>query len=67
MLNGVSRLVEYDIRDALLRWIANRRGIEVASMVADRRTEDMMFAEARSGTADDIEPDLVPVPVGPSS
>ena len=41
----------YDTRDALLRWIARRRNIEVASMVADRRSEDAIFAEARSGTA----------------
>lgn len=41
----------YDIRDALLRWIARRRGIEVASMVADRRTETELFEEARAGTA----------------
>jgi branched-chain amino acid transport system permease protein len=41
----------YDIRDALLRWIAKRRGIEVASMVADRRTETEMFEEARAGAA----------------
>jgi hypothetical protein len=41
----------YDVRDAFLRWVAQRRGIEVASMVADRRTEDMIFAEARAGTS----------------
>jgi len=40
-------------RDAILRWIAKRRGIEVASMVADRRTEEAMFVDAQSGTADD--------------
>jgi hypothetical protein len=51
----------YDTRDAILRWIAKRRGIEVASMVADRRTEDMMFAEARSGTADTTDDELAGV------
>ena len=35
----------YDIRDALLRWVANRKGIVVASMLADRRVEEEGFAE----------------------
>jgi branched-chain amino acid transport system permease protein len=55
----------YDIRDALLRWIADRRGIVVASMVADRRVEEQIFDEARAGTADlDHVPPPDPVPVG---
>jgi branched-chain amino acid transport system permease protein len=43
--------VLYDTRDSVLRWLARRRGIVVASMLADRRTEEEMFAAARSGTA----------------
>jgi branched-chain amino acid transport system permease protein len=41
----------YDARDAALRWVAKRRGIVVASMMADRRTEEQAFAEARAGTS----------------
>jgi branched-chain amino acid transport system permease protein len=41
----------YDTRDAILRWIAKRRGILVASLVADRRTEDDVLAHAREGVA----------------
>src|SRR5205823_12653949 len=29
----------YDVRDAVLRWIAERRGIVVASLLADRRVD----------------------------
>ena len=47
----------YDARDAGLRWLARRRGIVVASLLADRRTEDEMFAAARSGTAGVDPPD----------
>jgi branched-chain amino acid transport system permease protein len=46
----------YDARDAMLRWLAKRKGVVVASMLADRRTEDEMFNAARSGTADPDEP-----------
>jgi branched-chain amino acid transport system permease protein len=41
----------YDTRDSLLRWLARRKNIVVASLLADRRTEDEMFAAARTGTA----------------
>jgi branched-chain amino acid transport system permease protein len=41
----------YDIRDAFLRWVARRRNIEVASMVADRLVEDTAFAEARASAS----------------
>lgn len=54
----------YDTRDAILRWVAKRRGIEVASMVADRRTEETLFVEARSGTADEEERELETAGVG---
>ena len=47
----------YDIRDAALRWVAKRHGIEVSSLVADRRTEEDVFAAARSGVADADAPD----------
>jgi branched-chain amino acid transport system permease protein len=30
----------YDLRDSFLRWVAQRRGIVVASLLADRRTDD---------------------------
>jgi hypothetical protein len=45
----------YGIRDAYLRWVANRRGIHVPSLVADRRVdEDHVVADAEQ-TVEAIE------------
>src|SRR4051794_13488605 len=36
----------YDVRDTVLRWIADRRGIVVSSLLADRRVDDAANAPA---------------------
>jgi branched-chain amino acid transport system permease protein len=36
----------YGLRDRYLRWVANRRGLHVPSLVADRRVEDAAEREA---------------------
>ena len=56
----------YDLRDGFLRWVAKRRGIVVASLLADRRVEDPvaaeradeeLFAEAAHGFDDLLDAD----------
>jgi len=60
---GFSQLY-YGARDRLLRWIAQRRGIDVPSMVADRRVDvsagvmpdDEVLAEGLSHAVEQLEP-----------
>ena len=54
----------YDLRDGLLRLVARRRGIEEASLVADRRTEERAFEGSLSGTDDTKPMEVVPTGVG---
>ena len=59
---GIGQVV-YGIRDHVLRWIANRRGIHVPSLVADKRVEgvaehaedeESLLAGALSGPVVDV-------------
>jgi ABC-type branched-subunit amino acid transport system permease subunit len=44
----------YGLRDAFLRWVAERRGILVPSLVADRRVEEQLEVAAFETSADEL-------------
>ena len=45
----------YGIRDSYLRWVANRRGIHVPSLVADRRIDEDHVVEGAEQTVEAVE------------
>jgi len=59
---GLGQIV-YSLRDSYLRFVANRRGIEVPSLVADRRVtttdEILEHVEEEAPPILDDEPELV--------
>lgn len=59
----------FDLRDHALRWVANRRGMIVPSLLADRREEPEEVPEGLPGaeTEPDDPPDPDPDPVGAGS
>ena len=57
---GISELL-YRARDSFLRWVANRRGIHVPSLVADSLVADSAEADDESPLGHEDTPALEPV------
>jgi branched-chain amino acid transport system permease protein len=54
-LPGGFAQLAYGVRDSYLRWVANRRGIHVPSLVADRRIDEDHVVEGAEQTVEAVE------------